>query len=129
MTDFSGSVCSSGVCATGASMNMCYGSPVCLNGVRFDETCSNGNIYISMSGGSFGNTTYNSSFNMNMSCPFTRATGNYSTCSGDSLGTSCNCCFSVAMEGVSSVMGTCIPQDSPIAQTKSSMNTKSGFQT
>lgn len=128
-TDFSGSICQSGVCAMGASMTMCYGSPVCLDGVRFDQSCSNGNISMSMSGGSFGNTTFNSSVSINMTCPYTRAYGNYSTCSGDSLGGSCNCCFSTVMEGLNSVMGTCIPQDSPIIQIKSSLNTKFGFQT
>jgi hypothetical protein len=107
---------------------MCYGSSVCLNGVSFNETCSNGNINISMSGGSFGNTTFNSSVPINMTCPFTRAYGNYSTCAGDSLGTICNCCFSAVIEGMSSVMGSCVPQDSPIVQAKSGMNTKYGFQ-
>lgn len=127
-TDFSGSVCQSGVCAIGASISMCYGSPVCLNGVRFDQTCSNGYINMSMSGGSFGNTTYNSSLAINMTCPYTRSYGNYSTCSGDSLGGACNCCFSLVMEGMNSVMGTCVPQDSPMIQIKSSFGKKFGFQ-
>ena len=128
-TDFSGSACQSGVCAMGASMSMCYGSSVCLDGVRFDQNCSNGNIDMSMSGGSFGNTTYNSSVPINMTCPYSRAYGNYSTCAGDSLGSACNCCFSLVMEGMSSVMGSCLPQDSPIVQAKSDMNTKYGLQT
>lgn len=42
--DASGASCPSGICAMGASMQMCYGSAggVCLDGVSYNQTCSNG---------------------------------------------------------------------------------------
>lgn len=50
-----------------------------------------------MIGGSFGNSAFSTTVPINMTCPFTKATGNYSTCSGDALGTACNCCFSTVI--------------------------------
>lgn len=82
-----------------------------------------------MTGGMLGSSYSNTTVPYDSACPFTKAHGNYSTCTGDSLGATCNCCFSAVFEGMYNVMGSCIPQDSPITQTKSSMNKKYGFQT
>lgn len=75
-----------------------------------------------MWGGPLGNNTLNSTYDSNQSCTYKNATGIYSTCSGDSLGNTCNCCLRMTMEGMTEVLGSCVPTDSPIYQAKSSMN-------
>lgn len=95
-SDFSGSICSSGVCMASATTSMCYSSGgFCLDGVSFVETCSGSTISITESGGILGSTPIHANVNLGIPCPFTSATGSWSTCSGDGFGSACNCCFAM----------------------------------
>ena len=121
--DYSGVGCSSGVCMVSGSANMCYSSGAgCLNGVSFTQTCSGTTITMTMYGGVL-TTPSTSSFNLGTPCPYTSATGGYSTCSGDILGTNCNCCFRASFTGLTS-SGSCVPSTSPIVQVKAQLVNK-----
>lgn len=122
--DLSGASCSSGVCMVSASANMCFSSGAgCLNGVSFTQTCSGTTITTTLSGGIF-TTPSTSSVNMGISCPFSSATGSYSTCSGDVLGSSCNCCLRSSYNGITGSTGSCVPSTSPIVQVKAQLVNK-----
>jgi len=106
---------------SGGSSNMCFSTygGSCPSGTTFNETCSGTSVTasVAISGGSTVSTTVD----LGISCPFTSASGSYSSCSSDAYGGSCSCCASFNVTGVSSGMGACIPASSPLLAVKSKL--------
>lgn len=95
-------------------------------------TCSNKKMSVNYQGGIYnqlyGQGGLTIDVPINYDCPFTSATMNYFSCSGDGMGNLCTCCYTSSFQGLVSSYGSCVPSSSPIVQIKSAMKGKYGLQ-
>lgn len=81
-------------------------------------------------GGILGSTPITTTLSLSslgQSCFFSSATGRYSTCSTDSTGSNCGCCFSMTFTGLSAMTGGCVSSTSGIASIKAKLSSSSSF--
>lgn len=110
--------CSSGMCMNGMAGSACFSSTSgCPSGYSFTETCSNRAVNFSMTIPGQPNSA-TSTFNLTTDCYFSSGTGNYSSCSGDIYGGSCNCCLTMTLSGIKDGSGSCVPQNSSFVAVK-----------
>jgi hypothetical protein len=88
------------------------------------ETCSNSVISYTMSGGPYS-TPLTGSIDMSYymhQCTFIKITGDYSACSRDIYGGTCDCCGNFQFEGATNTgSGICVPETSSVYLLKSSV--------